>query len=292
MPANTLPELTKIESVACKLLRFTNEHPAPKWLQYKFLRTVGQALVYRTVSRRLYLDGAEKIIHLNPDRGVVLATNHRTFFDQYIAMLGLYEAGLSWTRKMFFPVRSNFFYEHPAGIALNLFVTGGTMYPPIFRGAHKAAMNRQSLDCLIDYLQDPQALVGVHPEGTRGKGEDPYEILPAQPGIGEIILKSKAIVIPLFINGMSNHFISQVRKNYQPGVQNTDPVIACFGDPVDYSEFATKKPRAALYKQTADRVRDAIVLLGQRERALRADCLSGVIPDDAPGWIYSHHSTN
>ena len=287
MSANSLPELTTVESLACRIMELANERVAPKWLQYKFLRTISQAWVYRTMHRRMFVDGIDKIVGLNPDRGVVLASNHRTFFDQYVGMLGMYEAGVTWTRKIFFPVRSNFFYEHPVGVALNLFVAGGVMFPPIFREASKPSINRQSVDRLVAYLQEPGTLVGVHPEGTRGKGDDPYELLRAQPGIGEIILKSKAIVLPLFLNGLSNDFVGQVRKNYQSGIRNRDPIIACFGDPVDYSDFAGKPPRATLYKRTADRVREAIMKLGNRERELRAQCQRGAIPDDAPGWLFN-----
>ena len=282
--------LTGVERFARKLLMFANEHAAPKWLQYKFLRTVSQAWVYRSMHRRMYLDGADWLSTFSPDRGVVLASNHRSFFDQYIAMLGLYEAGVPWARRIFFPIRSDFFYERPAGVALNLLVGGGVMYPPVFRDPSKADYNKDAVNRLIGFLQHSGTLVGVHPEGTRNKGDDPYELLPAKPGIGEIILKSNAVVIPLFLNGLSNDFLNEIRRNYHPKARQLDPVIACYGQPVDYSEFATKKPRAALYKRTADKVREAIAKLSEKEKMIRAACERGEISPDAPNWLDSHHA--
>ena len=53
-------------------------------------------------------------------------------------------------RRVSFPVRSNFFYENPVGLFLAVFATGGSMFPPFFRSAEKKAMNRVSLEILLD----------------------------------------------------------------------------------------------------------------------------------------------
>jgi 1-acyl-sn-glycerol-3-phosphate acyltransferase len=278
-------ELSRLERAAVALTRFANENPGAKRLQTRWLRTVTEFWVSRAISRRTLVDHVDPLLDFEPDRGVVLVANHRSFFDMYMIMLGLYGSGAEWPERLYFPVRSNFFYEHPAGLAVNFVVGGGAMYPPIFRDRAKAEHNRDSLDRTGRFLQEPGSVVGLHPEGTRNKGPDPYELLPAQPGIGQIILASKPIVVPVFINGLSNDLVRDVRLNFHPQGYRQSPIIICYGDPLDYDDLAAKKPRAALYKQMADRTREAIMKLGERERELRAQCTGGHIPADDPNWI-------
>ena len=52
----------------------------------------------------------------------------------------------------------------------------------------------------------------MHPEGTRGKGPDPYEFLPAQPGVGKLALVAQPIVIPAFILGLGNNIVEDIRS--------------------------------------------------------------------------------
>src|SRR5690606_26966290 len=129
--------------------------------------------------------------------------------------------------------------------------------------------------------------VGLHPEGTRNKGDDPYALLPAQPGIGQIVLQSRPMVIPVFINGPTNDFVKSVRESYKPGVRRDNPCIVTFGEPVDYSDLTASKPRAALYKRCADRIRDGIVACGEREKEIRASCGRGEVDDDDPHWLWN-----
>jgi 1-acyl-sn-glycerol-3-phosphate acyltransferase len=128
-------------------------------------------------------------------------------------------------------------------------------------------------------------MVGLHPEGTRNQG-DPYKLLPAQPGIGQIVLKSKPLVVPVFINGLSNDFVGSLRSSFRPGAKREDPIIICFGNPVDYDEFLGSKPRAALYKRCADKIARGIADTGQREKQLRAAITSGEIPFSDPNWLW------
>jgi len=277
-------ELTRIERLALALGRFSNERNSGKLLQYTFLRRITQPWVRFSAQRRTYVAGMD-YLRARPAKGVMLAANHRTFWDQYIAMLCFYDGGVEWPRRIFFPVRSNFFYEKPAGIAVNFLIGAGTMYPPIFRDAAKAELNKDALERATRFLQQSGTLVGVHPEGTRGKHADPYELLPAQPGIGQMILHAKPIVVPLFINGMTNDIVSEVRHLRGYEARRKRPIIAMFGEPVDYSQYTKKKPRLVLYKKTSDLVMKHIAKLSEQERALRARIVAGDIGDDDPGWL-------
>jgi len=278
-------DLSRIEKLAVELGRLTNETETGKKLQDAFLRRISYVWIRASLSHRMFCDGLDRVLAMEPDRGVLFASNHRTFFDQYAVLLGLWMGQARWMKRLYFPVRSNFFYESPLGLLVNYLVGGGAMYPPIFRQAERSAKNREALDRIIGFLKEPGSLVGVHPEGTRGKGPDPYEMLPAQPGIGQIALQAQPIVVPVFINGLSNDIVRDVRANYDPDIRRQRPVIAVFGEPVDYEDLKAQKPRPALYKRAADRFRENILALSVRERELRERCHQGAIPDDHPGWL-------
>jgi len=279
------PELSRFEEAALTLGRLANEKPALKRVQNTFLHAVSRLWIRNVVARRTYVDGVDYLLGLQPDRGVVLAANHRSFFDFYIALLGIYDSGVTFPERFYFPVRANFFYERPAGLLINAAIGGLAMYPPIYRDRSKAALNKEALEKVIGFLQEPGSLVGMHPEGQRNKGDDPYTLLPAQPGVGEVILKAKPVVVPLFIGGLTNDFVRQARDNYRRDVRRTNPVILSFGQPVDYEEFTKQPPRAALAKRTSNKVRDAIMSQGERERELRAMAADGRLADDDPGWL-------
>jgi len=278
-------ELTRFEKLAVELGRVTNETATGKRLQELFLRTVSYSWIRAAVANRIFTDNIEPVIALQPDRGVLFASNHRSFFDQFCVMLGIWMGPTPWARRIQFPVRANFFYERPLGVLVNYLVGAGAMYPPIFRQAERSAFNKDAVERIIKFLEKPGSVVGVHPEGTRNKGDDPYEMLPAQPGIGQIALLAKPIVVPAFCNGLSNDFLRDVRSNFDRNIRRERPVICVYGEPIDYSELMAQKPRPALYKKTADLFRAKILELRDREKELRAMCLDGAIPDDHPGWL-------
>lgn len=283
--ARTPADLTPIEKLAMRLAAATNEHPVGKVLQDHFLRGITYPWVRLGMAHRCLFEGLDEVVALAPDRGLLLASNHRSFFDQYALLLGLYLARTPWIRSINFPVRSTFFYEQPLGMLVNWGVAAGAMYPPVFRQRERAAANKATVDKLVEMLANPGAVVGVHPEGTRNKGSDPYEMLPAMPGIGQIALQAKPIAIPVWIGGLENDFISEFRTNYKKGIRHQRPVIAVWGKPIDYSHYLAQKPRPALYKKCADLFRDEILALREREKELRAQCKAGAIADDDPRWI-------
>src|SRR5256885_15731223 len=141
---------------------------------------------------------------------------------------------------------SNFFYETPLGLLMSALLTGGSMFPPFFRSAEKKAMNRYSLDLLLEKLRTPGEMVGFHPEGTRNKTGDPYTLLPAQPGAGELALKARPVVVPAFILGMTNSFGAELKASWR----RKPAVIAVFGDPVQLPERAGET-RLAHHKRVA-----------------------------------------
>jgi len=277
--------LSRIEKLALKLGELSNEDPRGKWLQTRFLRGISYVWVRAAIANRIFVDGLDDLMALRPDTGVMLVSNHRSFFDQYCMLLACYMGPVSWSKHLFFPVRSNFFYDKPAGMFINAAIAGGAMYPPIYRQTDRRKLNDEALDKMVDILRRKGNVLGMHPEGTRGKGDDPYTFLPAQPGVGKLALVAQPVVVPAFTLGLGNNIVEDVRLNFTREARTKHAVITVFGAPVDYSDLMAEKPRPTLYKKTADRFMAEIKKLSEREKVLRADILAGKIAVDDRRWL-------
>jgi 1-acyl-sn-glycerol-3-phosphate acyltransferase len=282
-----MPEdLGRVERLARWLGHVGNETEGGQRFQNALLRRVSYVWVRQVLANRILAEGLDEICAMTPPAGVLFVSNHRSFFDLYSLLLACYMGPVPWARHLHFPVRSNFFYDHPLGIAVNFLAAGGAMYPPIYRETERRAENDTALGKMIDFLQQKDTIVGMHPEGTRNKSGDPYSFLPAQPGVGKLALLARPTVLPLFINGVSNDFVADVRINFSPAARRDHAVLAVFGPPIDYRDLLADKPRPTLYKKCADRFMDAIRVQSEREKALRAELVAGKIDTEHdPRWI-------
>ena len=210
--------------------------------------------------------GLERLRGLTPSDRILLVANHRSFFDLYMLLVQLHRH-LGLYQPIMCPVRGDFFYERPAGVAVTLLVGGGRMYPPVFRQPEKAEFNKWALARVVDFLRRGPAIVGFHPEGRRNKGPDPYTPLPAQPGVGRLVMETWPIVVPAFIHGMSSDFMGDIVANFR----DQRRCIAVFGEPVDLTPFRGMSNRLATHKRIADRLLETIYRLGDEERAVRAE---------------------
>lgn len=277
--------LSRLERLAVRFAELANEDPRGKWLQTRYLRGVSYVWVRAAIARRVLVEGLDDLIALRPDTGVLLVSNHRSFFDQYAMLLACYMGPVPWARHLYFPVRSNFFYDQPLGIVVNAVVAGGAMYPPIFRQAERRALNDEALDRMVEIVRRPGNVIGMHPEGTRGKGPDPYTFLPAQPGAGKLALVARPTIIPAFIHGLSNDVLEDIRATLTREARTSRAIVLVFGAPIDYADLCTEKPRPTLYKKCADRFMTEVGRLARREQALRAELAAGRIADDDPRWL-------
>ncbi|MEO6772506.1 MAG: lysophospholipid acyltransferase family protein [Kofleriaceae bacterium] len=284
-------QLTRMERFALRFAELANNDERGKWMQTRFLRGVSYTWVRAVIAQRILTDGVDEASTLQPTTGVMVVSNHRSFFDQYIMMLACFMGKVPWAKHLYFPVRSNFFYDRPLGVVVNAAIAGGAMYPPIYRQAERRTLNDEALQRMVEIVQTPGNVVGMHPEGTRGKGPDPYQFLPAQPGVGKLALVGKPMVIPAFILGLGNNIAMDIAQNFTRRARRDHAVIIVFGKPVDYGDLAAEKPRPTLYKKCADRFMVAIKALSERQRELRAQVNAGEISDDDPRWLNNrpHH---
>jgi len=277
--------LNRIERLALRFAELANDDPRGKWLQTQFLRGVSYVWVRAGIARRILVEGLDRMMALRPETGVMLVSNHRSFFDQYAMLLACYMGPVPWSKRLYFPVRSNFFYDQPLGIAINAAIAGGAMYPPIYRQSDRRALNDDALDRMVEIVRRPGNVLGMHPEGTRGKGDNPYKFLPAQPGVGKLALLGQPVVIPVFLLGLGNNALEDIRVNFTKEARRSRAIVAVFGEPIDYRDLCAEKPRPTLYKKCADRFMVEVGKLAVREQALRAELAAGTISDDDPRWL-------
>jgi 1-acyl-sn-glycerol-3-phosphate acyltransferase len=192
-------------------------------------------------------------------------SNHRSFFDLYVTTAELVARGLPL--RVLFPVRSAFFYDRPLGPLVNGAMSFFAMYPPIFRDARRAVLNLASLDELAALLRQGGFFVGMHPEGTRKRDNDPYSLLPAQTGVGRVIRKARVPVVPAFINGLSNDLVGQVLRGM---TKSGPPIHLVFGTPIDFGSLLDCPESPSTYRRIADRCVEEITKLGEEEKRMRA----------------------
>ncbi len=212
-PEMAVSSLRGLERFAVPFFRWLNTSGLPKDIVQFFVRHVSARWVRWVTGYRWKLMHFERVKHLNPTSSVLLVSNHRSFFDMYVTCSSLY----THTRildRLYFPVRAKFFYDSAIGALVNLSVSGGAMWPPVFRDDRRRELNPIGTDQMKHVLQNRGTAIGIHPEGTRGKGDDPWQLLPCKPGVGELVhaAPDDALILPFFIIGLSNDFVSEVKS--------------------------------------------------------------------------------
>jgi 1-acyl-sn-glycerol-3-phosphate acyltransferase len=260
-----LEPLTRLERAAFEVADALSR-PRLSGFSSAYNSVVMGALIWACGCRRFNIRGLEIVQRFGKKDSVLFVANHRSFFDFFSITAILYWR-TSLTKRIFFPVREAFFYDHPLGPFVNFAMSGMRMFPPVMRAREKRGFNAYVLARCIEELnrEDVGTVLGMHPEGTRNKGPDPYSFLPAQPGVGRIALgATRAKVIPVFVLGMGQSIPGELKMNW--GSPDEHPVDMYFGEPIDFSDLRPKANMLTTQKRAADRCLDAIRELGERQR--------------------------
>ena len=260
-------KISRLEYLQMRAIRRTlepgNVDRTFRWLQ----RTVGVFWITQATRRLHRVHHIERLRPLYPDKSFILVSNHRSFFDLYVLTAELLRWGMR--QRIVFPVRSNFFYDTPAGFVVNGVMSFFAMYPPLFRDKRRTSLNALGLDELAGLLKSGETLVGIHPEGRRNPGTDPYELLPAKSGVGRLIHAARGVaVVPVFTNGLlPDNLPQQIRSNFDgTGI----PIHSVFGAPIDFGSALDEPPSPRLFARLSAMCLDAVRKLGDEEKALRA----------------------
>lgn len=227
-------------------------------------RAFGSTWIHYATRNLVRVHGLERLPELDRQCSYVCVANHRSFFDLYVITSLLVRRGLP--HRIAFPVRAEFFYTNPLGLFVNAVMSFLAMYPPVFRDRRRAALNVTSLDELAYLIRRGGVFVGIHPEGTRKRDDDPYTFLPARRGVGRLIARTQATVLPVFIHGLLNDLPRQVLSNFDG---TGKPVHVVFGAPIDFEDLLTTADSPRLHQALADRCLESIGALGREERRLR-----------------------
>lgn len=263
--------LTPFERLAVRLVRRMNQG---RWQRAWFMgqREVGARWIEALTHPLLEVHGLEHVRATSRERPLLLATNHRTYFDMYVVMSILFRRLPGW-KGISFPVRGRYFYQRPGGLVLNATMAWWAMYPPFFHEPRKRRFDQWAFGELAALCRDGAGwLIGFHPEGTRNRDPDPYSFLAPQPGIGRLILEAQPPTIPVFIAGLTNRLGEMLKRRVHGG----EPIRVWFGPAFDYSEFLQRPVVGRTYRAVAERVMNEIKGLAERDRT------RGTRPDPVP----------
>ena len=256
--------LRGFERWAVSLGETLNTNPWLKATCASFAAHVPRGFVGWASRPRLRMFGLENMSQLEPKRGVILVSNHRSFFDMYVASTAIFDHG-RFIERLYFPVRSAFFYDHPAGAVVNMVMSGYAMWPPMFRDERKSQLNPVGLRQMAYALAKPGGVLGIHPEGARQKGDDPYILGPARPGVGQLVERCHpdTLVLPFFILGLGNDLGKEIRIRLRPDPRpdiriHWAPAVRC-------GELRSGAPSA---QELAERLLDVVHELGQQDQRL------------------------
>jgi 1-acyl-sn-glycerol-3-phosphate acyltransferase len=226
-------------------------------------REIGARWIGLVLGPSLRVHGLQHVTATSRERPLLLVSNHRSFFDLYAVMSTLFRRTPGW-RATCFPVRGRYYYQTVGGLCLNAVAAWWSMYPPFFHQPGRRRFDQWSLAHLIDLCREgPGRLIGYHPEGTRNKGEDPYALLPPQPGVGRLIHEARPQVMPVFITGLSNNLPEMISRRWRGG----ERVRIRFGPAVAYEEFLSLPATTSSYRTIAEFVMTRIAELAAEDRA-------------------------
>ena len=260
--------LSRFERCAFHFIRRMNQGNWKRfwtWCQ----KTFGAGWIHFSTYNLMQVYGLENIAAASRDRPILLAANHRSFFDMFTVSTVLFR-NTTWRKQLFFPVRGRFFYDSVLGLFVNLVMGWWSMYPPFFASGEKPILEKRAFDkysfrLLTELCRNGAGnVIGFHPEGTRNKDSDPYSFLPAQPGIGKLIKDAAPQVIPVFVAGLGNDLPTQVLGNWRGG----EKIRIHFGPQLDLADYLSRKDQARTYLEISRFVMSKIAELGEQDRKL------------------------
>lgn len=176
-----------------------------------------------------------KIVHPErmPESGpLILAVNHSSFFDPPLA-------GICSRRGVYYLARKNLLewpFFGPMFPAMNVI--------PVERDGNDMSALRE----VIKKIREGNGVV-LFPEGTRSKDG---AIQPARAGIGLVIAKTGAPVLPMRIFGAHDAFPKGAKRLHFP------QITVVLGEPIHFSPEETSGSSRETYQRLSDRVMHAI----------------------------------
>ena len=196
------------------------------WLGYHFSRLAGRLFFRLRVIHR------ERMIQSG---AAILAMNHQSYLDPLLA-------GITSDRAIYFLARRTLL-EAP--------ILGWLLPKLNVIPVNQEGVDRSAIKAMIRILNAGHAVL-IFPEGSRTLDGN---LQPAEPGLGLVIAKTLAPVVPMRIFGAHEalprgggglHFV---------------PITIVIGEPISFTDSDLALPGRNLYQQLSQRVMDAIASL-------------------------------
>src|SRR2546421_12335100 len=203
------------------------------WLGYHLSRLVGRLFFRLRVVHR------ERMLQDGP---VILAMNHQSYLDPPLA-------GITCDRAVYFLARRTL---------LDVPLLGRLLPKLNVIPVNQEGIDRSALKALIRVLKAGNAAL-VFPEGSRTPDGS---LQPAQPGLGLVIAKTRAPVVPMRIFGAHNVWPIHGKLRF------SGKITIVVGEPIYFSDVDLEGEGKDLYSRLSQRVMDAIVTLELPESAV------------------------
>jgi 1-acyl-sn-glycerol-3-phosphate acyltransferase len=196
------------------------------WVGYHLARLTGRFLFrFRVIHR-------ERMIQSGP---VILAMNHQSYLDPPLA-------GITCDRAIYFLARRTL---------LNVPLLGRVLPKVNVIPVNQEGVDRSAIKAMIRVLQAGNGVL-VFPEGSRTLDGN---LQPAEPGLGLVIAKTLAPVVPLRIFG------AHEALPRGGGRLRFVPITVVVGEPIFFSAADLEPAGKNLYARLSDRVMNAIAAL-------------------------------
>ena len=196
------------------------------WVGYHLSRLAGRLLFQFRVIHR------ERMIQGGP---VILAMNHQSYLDPPLA-------GITCDRAIYFLARRTL---------LDVPLLGWVLPKVNVIPVNQEGVDRSAIKTLIRLLQAGNGVL-VFPEGSRTLDGN---LQPAEPGLGLVIAKTLAPVVPMRIFGAR-----EALPRGGGGLRRV-PITIVIGEPLVFTAADVEQPGKSLYAGLSDRVMKAISAL-------------------------------
>ena len=193
----------------------------------------------RTIAEMMFSYHAIHAERIPKTGGVLLAMNHQSFLDPPLA-------GIACRRPIHFLARSSLLKWPLLG--------------PVFPRVNVVPVDRSGADMsalktIIRIVKQGECTV-IFPEGTRTKDGS---LQPAQPGLGLVIAKTLAPVVPMRVFGSFEAFPRSAK------LPKKHPVTVVVGEPMHFTEADLEGSGRDLFQSLSDRVMERIAALKLEE---------------------------